>query len=403
MPTVMNTRVAPADDTGRANLGVPWSTVLPLAVAAAYGSGFWLIVVRGAVGAIERTQTPFTSWLQESTLLLPLYVFAVLAALTLALRWFGQGPHRARTVAVTLLLVVLGTTLAAVVVQAVSAVYDYRLQSTQVATMAAHMPTCRASCVADQQHSALLLQVRALGLNGLVMLASNLVLLGFVVAFRGGRLDVASPQGGRTHPPSFAWPGSGPATRPDARAQDQHQHKVRCGDFERVLVVGLLAAAAIHATVIREHLDEWHAAGVFFILLTIAETAAAAMVLVRLRAAAFLTTVVVSAGPILLWLYSRTIGLPFGPEAGLPEPVGLADLAACLLEATTLALAFALLRPHRRPRRADPAQRLITLGLVGVIALAIVGVAGGLGLFGAEGGMHMGQHIHHISASSDPA
>ena len=70
-----------ASGDGRAAAGaVPWGTVLLLAVAMAYVDGFWTMSLRGAVGAIERTQTPFVSWLQESTLVLPLYVCAVLAA-----------------------------------------------------------------------------------------------------------------------------------------------------------------------------------------------------------------------------------------------------------------------------------------------------------------------------------
>ena len=389
MSTVENTpRVAGAGDAEGAGLRVPWSTVLPLASVAAFGNGFWLIVVRGAVGAIERTGDPFTGWLRESALLLPLYVFAVLAALTLALRWFGPDPLRARSAAATLLLVVLASTLAGSGVQAVSAVYDYRLETAQVMMTTSHMLSCDSVCVADQQQSTLFLQMRALGLNAAVMLASNLILLGLVVAFRGGRLDVASRRRSSTCLLSFVRPSRPLATRSGARPQADDQPRV-C-DLDDVLVAGLLAAAAIHATVIREHLTEWPAAGVFFILLTISQMAAATLVLVRLRPAALLATVTLSVGPILLWLYSRTAGLPFGPDAGVPEPVGLTDAAASLVEAVTLVLAFLVLSPRRRPRRPRIAQHLITLALVGVIALAVVGVSGGLGLFGGDGGMNVG-------------
>ena len=48
----------------------------------------------GRVGAIERTERPFADWLRESTLCLPVFVFAVLAALTLALHWFGTDGGR---------------------------------------------------------------------------------------------------------------------------------------------------------------------------------------------------------------------------------------------------------------------------------------------------------------------
>ena len=37
---------------------VPWLTVVPFAVAMAYADGFWMLAMRGAVGAIERTPEP---------------------------------------------------------------------------------------------------------------------------------------------------------------------------------------------------------------------------------------------------------------------------------------------------------------------------------------------------------
>ena len=75
----------------------------------AYADGFWMISLRGAVGAIERTEEPFASWLRESTLVLPVFVFAVLGALTLALRWFGPVLRKSSTVLTALLIVAAGT------------------------------------------------------------------------------------------------------------------------------------------------------------------------------------------------------------------------------------------------------------------------------------------------------
>ena len=67
---------------------------------------------------------------------------------------------------------------------------------------------------------------------------------------------------------------------------------------------------------------------------------------------ALLAAAAVSAGPLLLWFWSRSTGLPFGPEPGEPEAIGLADCAACLLEVVTLVLALVLLRPGDRARDA---------------------------------------------------
>src|SRR6185436_2885731 len=84
---------------------VPWKTVGVLAVVLAYADGYWLVSVQGAVGAIGRTDHQSLTWLRESTVVLPAFAFAVLAALTLAARRFGSTPDRARTVIVTALLV----------------------------------------------------------------------------------------------------------------------------------------------------------------------------------------------------------------------------------------------------------------------------------------------------------
>lgn len=89
------------------------------------------------------------------------------------------------------------------------------------------------------------------------------------------------------------------------------------------------------------------AAGLVFVFLTTAELAAAWLVLIRHHTAAALTAAI-SIGPLLLWAYSRTLELPFGPEPGVPEAVGLADCAACALEVVTLITAVILIRSDSR-------------------------------------------------------
>jgi hypothetical protein len=370
---------AAAGDVASDRVCVPWGTVLPLAAVAALGSEFWVVAMRGAVGAVERTSGPFAVWLQESALMLPVYVLAVLSAVTLALRRFGPGPPRARAVVVTLLLVVLASTLAGVAVQAANAVYDTQLQAAQLAVKGSH-GACDAACLADRQQSALLLQVRALGLGGLVMMVSNLVLLGLVVAFRGGRLDVAARRTGAPR---------GAPRRTVGRPG--------LGDVERFLVAGLLGAAAINVMAVRGHLAEWPAVGVFFVILILGQLAVAGLIVAGLRSAAFLAAAVVSAEPVLLWLSSWTTGVPFGARAGGPGPVHLADVAALLLEVGTLALAVVALRAGRRPRR-RMAPHLRALVLVAAATVTAAGVAGGLVWTGAGAGAGIapsGDQTHH--------
>jgi hypothetical protein len=166
---------------------VPWLTVIPLAVAMAYADGFWMMSLRGAVGSIERTQEPFATWLRESTLTLPVFALAVMGALTLAARRFGPVLRKPKTVVATALLVVAAGTLVGIYEVATSSAYDYSLQSAQ-ATLMSSMGSMGSA--AQQDRASLGLQVRAVGYGSGILLATNLVLVGWVVAFRGGRLNV---------------------------------------------------------------------------------------------------------------------------------------------------------------------------------------------------------------------
>ena len=199
-----------------ARRAVPWLTVAVLAVLLDYADGFWLTSLRGAVGAIERTQSPFASWLRDSTLMLPVFGVAVLWALARAHRRYGPSPRGLRTVVATALLVVAAGTAVGVAETAVSSAYDYHLQSAQLAVLhSTHSPAgaagttdptqavaadhtqhgvangaqgpgaCTGTCQA--QRSTLAVHVRAVTYASGVLLATNLLLVAWVLALRGAQ------------------------------------------------------------------------------------------------------------------------------------------------------------------------------------------------------------------------
>jgi amino acid transporter len=175
---------------------VPWVAVAVLAVAMSFADGFWIVSLREAAGAAIRTGQPFASWLVDCTVVLPLFVLAVLAAFAIAHRRYGPELRRPVTVVKAALLVALAGTVAALVVGVASAGYDYFLQAGQAEFVAAthgHTgavspsdPTCTGSCAVERAT----LEVHALGLAYSVplQLATNVVLVGWVVALGGGRL-----------------------------------------------------------------------------------------------------------------------------------------------------------------------------------------------------------------------
>jgi hypothetical protein len=366
-------RVEQQAPAGHAVLRVPWRAVLPLAVVLTLADLFWVGALRVAVGHISRNQSPFESWMRESLLSLPIFVLAALGALTLALHRFGPSPRGARQVLSTMGLLVGATTLAGTAVLAASTYYDYRLESDGERAMGAMRQSCTGSCAELAQEATVRLQLQALGWGTALILITNLVLVAWGVAALGGRLRI-----GTSRPEGF---------RVDART---------------VLVAGLVGSAAIHAAVVPEHLDEWAAAGSFFVILTAAELAVAGWLYFGARVPALLAAAAVSGGPLLVWLWSRSSGLPFGPEPGAPEPVGMADVAASLLEVLTLVLAVVLLRRvlhagrSHGTRARTPAPNGARLALVAVVAVTALGMAGTpLSWFGVqvEGSSHASQDV----------
>ncbi|MET3920715.1 hypothetical protein [Arthrobacter sp. UYEF20] len=341
---------------------VPWLTVASMAVVMAYADGFWMMTLRGAVGAIERTEEPFASWLRESTLVLPVFVFAVLGALALALHLFGPVLRPSRTVLAALLVAAAGTAVGIAEI-AVSSAYDYDLQSSQLQLMDSMSRTCtEGNCLALQQQASLGLQVRAVGYGSGILLVTNLVLVGWVAAIRGGRLDISR-------------------TRRRTARGGQIDHR------RLFLAAALFGSAAIHAAVVPEHLGEWAAAGAFFIILAAAQLAVGLLSIGRPHRTMLLSVAAVSIVPLALWLCSRTVGLPFGPAAGVPEPSGPSDWAAGVLELSTLVAAVVLLREKGRlPRRPPASSHLRSLPVVAAIAVSVLGLAGtGLASFDNPG------------------
>src|SRR4051812_14779283 len=154
----------------------------------------------------------------------------------------------------------------------------------------------------------------------------------------------------------------------------------------------LLGAEGIHTAVIAEHFTEWWAEGAFFLALSLVEGGLAAALLLAPARPTCQAAVLASVGTVAVWAWSRTTGLPIGPEAGYPEPVGRADTVATLLEAlTALALAPASLRHPSRPRPPVLGSRTNRSG-VAAAAVAAIALTVAFGLAGADDHTHAQGH-----------
>jgi hypothetical protein len=162
-----------------------------------------LVALQGAVGAIERAQGPFHSWLTFSALIAPVFALAVIWALSRVHRKAGPRSSSLRSTVTAGLLVVLAATAVGIVVLTISTAYDYHLQSELLTkTLSLHTHTIGANQAANpayadggwtpEQRSTMLIDVKAVGLGSGFMAVANLVLVAWVVALRGGRLHVST-------------------------------------------------------------------------------------------------------------------------------------------------------------------------------------------------------------------
>lgn len=120
-----------------------------------------------------------------------------------------------------------------------------------------------------------------------------------------------------------------------------------------------VASAAVHLSVIGEHFRESALYGTFFVVLAALQLAWAAGLVLRPSRAWLSAGAAASVLVALLWLATRTVGIPLGPAAGELEGVGAPDVLASAAEVVTAALAVAALRvagrrgptaSRRRPR-----------------------------------------------------
>lgn len=122
--------------------------------------------------------------------------------------------------------------------------------------------------------------------------------------------------------------------------------------------VAAVVSGAVHLSVIREHFGESALYGTFFVVLAAVQLGWAAWLLARPSRTWLLAGAAASVLVVLLWLATRTVGIPLGPEAGELENFGVLDIIASAAEVAVAAFALAAIRADgsRRPL-AVPALR----------------------------------------------
>lgn len=151
----------------------------------------------------------------------------------------------------------------------------------------------------------------------------------------------------------------------------------------QLAVLGSACSAVVHAMAGPPHAAENMAFGVFFELAAIAQFAWAGLALLAPERRLWVWGIPSNAVLILLWLVTRTYGLPFGLLDG-PEAVGRWDLASKVWEVLALGCCWWLIRPsggvlgRRGPRTGSPpiARLVPVLTLVSLAALLALALSG---------------------------
>ncbi|HWN61232.1 MAG TPA: hypothetical protein VNO25_11265 [Streptosporangiaceae bacterium] len=111
-----------------------------------------------------------------------------------------------------------------------------------------------------------------------------------------------------------------------------------------------VGAAAIHFAVVFEHFAEYTLYGVFFLVISWAQLIWPAVLLWRPSRLWLWLGIAGNAIVIAVYVASRTVGLPFGPDLHNAESVGALDVVSCVLEFGLIVGCAALLW---RPSLAD--------------------------------------------------
>src|SRR6516165_3163561 len=163
----------------------------------------------------------------------------------------------------------------------------------------------------------------------------------------------------------------------------------------RPYVLGALAslsaaAAGIHFAVVFEHFKDYLLYGVFFLVL--AQLIWPAVLLWRPSRLWLWLGLAGNAAVLTVYVLSRTVGLPFGPDLHHPEPVGALDVVSCVLQFALAAGCAALLwrpsladRPVRRRGGVAAAAALLAVPVLAIAATAAVMTPGWAGPEGPAG------------------
>ena len=177
-------------------------------------------------------------------------------------------------------------------------------------------------------------------------------------------------------------------TKPDSQSNEptsQHSLNSQVGsdlsDRDRTVrwlaAVLSLTVGAVHFGYAPHHLaDDW-AHGWFFMAIAGYQCLFAVLIVARPRRWVWASAIVVNLGIIATWLVSRTIGLPFGPDALRSESFSAPDIVSSVIEGAIvllaiISLAFPALLQRQSRDRVSLRFAAFAIGIVAVVLGALM-------------------------------
>lgn len=158
-------------------------------------------------------------------------------------------------------------------------------------------------------------------------------------------------------------------------------------------------AAVVHFVVAPEHFGEDVRFGLFFVIVATLQLAWGAAIIAGDSKALYVGGAGGNALVLAVWVASRTTGLPFGPHAGLPDPIGLLDGLASGYEAALVAGSlYALGRAGAvLPPRSTPLTPSLGSAVLVYVLPAAAFMAGGGGHGPTVDPHFLAHHLLHVA------
>ena len=165
-------------------------------------------------------------------------------------------------------------------------------------------------------------------------------------------------------------------------------------------------AGAIHLAMATSHAGEWLAEGVVFALAGWLQIGLALAFAVRPSKVALVIACVANLMFVAAWAWTRTVGMPFGPEQGNVHETGFVDVTAAVLEIAIVALAaLTLAMPTAATRTSRVGVAVCVVIPLCVLALATAAIVSPSARGHAHGGDEgaAGTHDHSTPTADEAA